>query len=286
MRNIWFLIAFLFLFPQTVSAHSEGLVPFFKMNDELPKEYPLMVENISPQTIDIPQDIAPQTYLANEPIDFLIDTQLLKQVYPEETLQKLTYQWEFGDGAKAEGVVNTHEYKSIGTYTLRIYAAFSETGVAPQLIQSTQVHIVPTKDYKLPNPQIRIKRVPITDGAASLNMQRPVNFEASFAEKPQAEIVSYQWDFGDGQKATGESVVYEYGETVIAATPVLRVTDKNGFVADTFVLLTNDANAAGINLDTNLTGSIILGVQLLVISVGGLWFARVILKKKQKKHKR
>ena len=73
-------------------------------------------------------------------------------------------------------------------------------------------------------------------------------------------------------------------DLVIAATPVLRVTDRNGFVSDAFVLLTNDANAAGVTLDTNLTGTIILGVQVLIIVVGGMWFVLSLRKKKRRKH--
>ncbi|MBO0518019.1 PKD domain-containing protein, partial [Streptomyces beijiangensis] len=29
----------------------------------------------------------------------------------------LTYSWDFGDGAKGEGLTPTHKYKKVGTYT-------------------------------------------------------------------------------------------------------------------------------------------------------------------------
>jgi hypothetical protein len=80
----------------------------------------------------------------------------------EEKLEKVTYIWDFGDGTgevKTNSPKNTHAYSKMGTYIMQILADYSQLGMAdsqPQLIQTTLIHVLPSKDYKLPEPVIKI----------------------------------------------------------------------------------------------------------------------------------
>jgi len=54
-----------------------------------------------------------------------------------------------------------------------------------------------------------------------------VTFDASESSSPGASITSYEWDFGDGETATGESVTHTY-DTADSYEVTLTVTDDNG----------------------------------------------------------
>jgi PKD repeat protein len=56
--------------------------------------------------------------------------------------------------------------------------------------------------------------------------QRSAEFDASSSYDPDGEIVSYQWDFGDGQIASGEKVSHGFS-TCGEYTVTLMVTDND-----------------------------------------------------------
>ena len=65
--------------------------------------------------------------------------------------------------------------------------------------------------------------VDVTEGNAPLE----VRFDASSSTDPDGRIVSYAWDFGDGNTGSGQIVTHTY-ETPGAYTPSLTVTDDRG----------------------------------------------------------
>jgi PKD repeat protein len=54
-----------------------------------------------------------------------------------------------------------------------------------------------------------------------------MTFHASSSSDPDGEIVSYQWDFGDGNSASGQLVTHTYSEPGLY-TVTLNVTDNDG----------------------------------------------------------
>ena len=54
----------------------------------------------------IPQDLAPENYLVNQPLTFVLDAGRLATFIPEELLQTTKFSWDFGDGTKKEGIEN------------------------------------------------------------------------------------------------------------------------------------------------------------------------------------
>ena len=82
----------------------------------------------------------------------------------------------------------------------------------------------PTQPTGTPNERpVAAFTVDVTEGSAPLE----VTFDASSSTDPDGRIVSYDWDFGDGNTGSGRLVTHTY-ETPGAYTPALTVTDNRG----------------------------------------------------------
>ena len=75
---------------------------------------------------------------------------------------------------------------------------------------------------------------PTADFSASTttpDVGEAVTFDAGASSDPDGDIQSYQWDFGDGSTATGESVTHAFGSTG-TYTVTLTVSDSTSATAD------------------------------------------------------
>ncbi len=266
-----------------VSAHAEGLTPFLKINNEYPEINPVNKEAVVPASFSIPEDSAKGTYLINEPIKFSIDTAVLTQIYSEDVLTNLVYEWELGDGSVAQGTDVKHTYKKAGSMVLTIYVDFNDPEVefARQPIETVQINVLPNKEYTIAQPVISVNRRELAARSEEVNMQNSITFEASVKNQPTAEIVSYAWDFGEGGRSTEQKAVHTYTTDPSIVTPILKVTDKNGFISYAYGMLTNGKSTEGYTFATNTVGTVILGIQAIVVVIGIIWFAIVVRKKKK-----
>jgi len=236
------LLSFGFIIPSNVSAHLAGQPPFFKINGTYSGYYPVYSTSLS--SLTLPQDLAPDKYLVNQPIEFEIDTKQLQKVVPEEVIGKTKFIWDFGDGEKREGVKNTHIYTKMGSYILTIHADTSaiEKDIPPQLLQSVLLNVLPHKDYKLPQSVIMVNgktsKDPITD-VLSFEFKEKLHFDAYRSTAPSSSIVSYFWDFGDGQSDIQKVIEHSYTKDLQIVFPLLRIKDQNGFISDSFVEISN-----------------------------------------------
>ena len=71
-----------------------------------------------------------------------------------------------------------------------------------------------------------------------------VTFDASESSDPDGSIASYEWDFGDGNSATGEVVTHTY-ESEENVTVELTVTDDEGATASTTSSIFVGGNTGG-----------------------------------------
>ncbi|WP_455219768.1 PKD domain-containing protein [Kaarinaea lacus] len=129
----------------------------------------------------------------------------------------VSYAWDFGDGNSGTGVGPVHIYTTAGTYdvTLTVTDDSGDTGNS----QTTAVIVAAA-----PPPQ-----APIADagGPYSGTVNVAVQFDGSGSTDPDGNIVSYEWDFGDGNTGTGVSPSHTY--TAAGTYDVqLTVTDDSG----------------------------------------------------------
>ena len=109
----------------------------------------------------------------------------------------LKFSWDFGDDNTAEGNVVNHSYVNNKDYALTLTVQDNEGAEAQKTI------ILPIKNV---DPIINAFTVPrgiIYEGDV-------VEFSASGSDVGIEDILTYIWDFGDGNTAVGEKVNYVY----------------------------------------------------------------------------
>ena len=128
------------------------------------------------------------------------------------------YAWDFGDGTAGAGATVTHAFAA-GTFTVTLTVTdnLGDTGSA-------------THDIIVSAPATPLPPDPQPGGPYSGTVNTPITFDASASSDPDGTIVSYSWDFGDGNTAAGVTATNTY---VMAGTfPVtLTVTDDAGLTA-------------------------------------------------------
>jgi PKD repeat protein len=126
----------------------------------------------------------------------------------------VSYQWAFGDGGSGSGVTAGHKYKTAGTYAVVLVVEDNSGnhGTTSQTVTVTEGDApVASFVYSPTNPA----------------ENETIYFNASGSTDEDGTIVSFDWDFGDGTIASGQSVTHKYGGSG-SYTVVLRVTDDDG----------------------------------------------------------
>ncbi len=125
----------------------------------------------------------------------------------------MLYSWDFGDGELGTGVSVSHPYSAAGTYTVTLTVA---DATSEDLDTTTATITVPNQP-----PSAVIEGFLISKDAMSYR------FDGSNSSDPDGEIVSYEWDLGDGNTATEDVVEHQYPETG-SYSVTLTVTDDQG----------------------------------------------------------
>lgn len=122
-----------------------------------------------------------------------------------------SYEWEFGDGSTSNEESPTHTYEADDTYAVTLTVT-DDAGVTASKSQD-----VATMNDS-PSAQFTFS----TDG-------RTVDFTNQSTD-PDGSIESVEWDFGDGNTASGESPTHTY-EAVGSTMVEMTVTDDAGATA-------------------------------------------------------
>ncbi len=272
---IKFIVSFIFLsllfFPQTVSAHLAGQPPYFKINNVYSNLYPVPTTSLS--DFNLPQDLAAENYLVNQPLQFLLETNQLP--VPEEIVKQSKFDWDYGDGsAHGTGLSNTHVYSKMGSYILTINVTSPDTN-QPQLLQSVLMNILPNKNYQLPQSTITVNgqkaKDPLTD-VLKISFDQKINFDSSLS-KSSSPITSYFWDFGDGETSANPKDTHHYNSEVHQYFPLLRIKTADGFLADSFVEVESDETVPSTFNSSNNKKMV---DPKLAMGVGGLAAAAVL----------
>ncbi|KQC29410.1 PKD domain-containing protein [Flagellimonas eckloniae] len=128
----------------------------------------------------------------------------------------VSYEWDFGDGNTSNAENPMHTYAAEGEYSVTLTVNDNEGGEditsIDVLAQEIPVNMMP---------------VAIADGTADGIISYKVNFSSSESYDPDGNIVSYEWDFGDGNMSNEENPMHTYasgGDYYVTLT----VTDDDG----------------------------------------------------------
>jgi PKD repeat protein len=132
---------------------------------------------------------------------------------PDGTI--VSYVWDFGDGSTGTGATPTHAYGLAGTYAVELCVTDDDSATS-----CCQTSATITDAPNLP---------PICDanGPYTGDVGTPIQFDGSGSSDPDGTIVTYAWDFGDGETGTGATPTHVYANpgSFLAR---LCVTDDDG----------------------------------------------------------
>lgn len=141
----------------------------------------------------------------------------------------VSYTWDFGDGNAGSGEFVDHTYNTDGTFIASLVVEDSNGGVDVETVTIT------VDPGSVDPPVASFTATPLS-GTAPLT----VSFDASASTPPAgATIVSYEWDFGDGNIGAGETVDHTYASEG-SFTVSLTVEDSNGNTDNETVTITVD----------------------------------------------
>jgi PKD repeat protein len=128
----------------------------------------------------------------------------------------VSYAWDFGDGSTGTGATPSHTYAAAGTYNVSLTVTDNDgaidTATTMATINSVPGNVGPTAD---PN------------GPYTGETGVAVAFDGSGSTDDDGTIVSYAWDFGDGNTGTGVAPSHTYGAAGTYDVS-LTVTDDGG----------------------------------------------------------
>jgi len=153
----------------------------------------------------------------------------------------LTYRWDFGDGSTGAGVSPDHAYAAGGEYTVTLIV---NDGKADSLPAESVITIAEINDP------------PVADAGPDQTVQvgQTITFDAGAGSYDIDDgIAFYEWNFGDGARAAGETAAHAYSAAGIY-TVTLTVTDFYGDIDtdEAIITVTEEstlvARVAGIDL--------------------------------------
>jgi len=127
------------------------------------------------------------------------------------------WHWDFGDGMTSDKQNPTHIYKKQGTYSVTLKVEDDQHTVSEKTLPITvSVSAPPTADFAwIPSHPWNAETVSFSDESST----------------PNGEIVSWDWDFGDGTTSTDQNPLHAYSSAQ-KYTVVLKVRDTNGTYAE------------------------------------------------------
>lgn len=131
---------------------------------------------------------------------------------PDGTI--VAYNWDFGDGNTGTGPSPSHAYVLPGVYNITL-AVTDDSGAVDSA--TTSANIDPANQAPTADP----------NGPYSGTVNTAVAFDGTGSTDPDGTIVSYAWDFGDGNTGTGSATSHTYLAAGIYNV-ALTVTDDGG----------------------------------------------------------
>ena len=116
------------------------------------------------------------------------------------------FSWNFGDNSFSSSANPSHTYQSPGVYTVTMIA-YDNNGCADTISQPVTIVTHPAASF--------ISNVP------------PCSLTGTFTNSSTGNVVSYSWDFGDGDSSAQINPAHTYAQSG-TYNVILSVTDNNG----------------------------------------------------------
>ena len=136
---------------------------------------------------------------------------------PDGTI--ISYLWNFGDGTNASGMTVDHAYTENGNYTVTLTVTDNDGAMA--VCNATK------------NILNRSPVLAFTESAVTVFTGEVIHFNASASYDPDGTIVSYFWDFGDGNTGTDVTIDHSYADNGIYTVMLTAVDNDNAIVFTT-----------------------------------------------------
>lgn len=108
------------------------------------------------------------------------------------------YTWDFGDGTSATGQTVTHQFRTVGTFMVRLTVTDSRGATA------TSINALPVAPGTPPTAAF-------TTSPTNPGVNQDVFFDATgSAPAPGRTITKYEWNFGDGDSRSGPLVTKRF----------------------------------------------------------------------------
>lgn len=130
----------------------------------------------------------------------------------------LAYRWDFGDGTGADRVVTSHVYHRPGTYRVTLDVT-DNSGRENETAQAEFEIVVAHADNISPRVSVGSDRAAFVDEI--------LEFDATGTVDVDGNLISIEWDFGDGARASGFKVPHSYRAPGVYEVNVL-VGDDSG----------------------------------------------------------
>jgi hypothetical protein len=185
--------------------------------------------------------------------------------YDPNPEDNLTYTWNFGDGESSTEESPIHAYKKIGEYVVRLTVNdtnASDTGIIKVIVISQGNN----------KPIAIIKSTASRDDVGNnlANTFEPIFFNATDSFDPDGFNLMYEWDFGDGNKNSGDKVIHEFSEDGTYKV-TLTITDMESLESQTsieIVVGTGEQVNGGNNEDESTNDTMSMGILITGIIAG------------------
>jgi len=161
----------------------------------------------------------------------------------------VSYLWDFGDRNTTTGVMVDYEYEDNGVYTVTLIVVDDNDLSGSVTATQTVMNTAPVAAF--------------TTNATTVIQNEMIHFDASESYDSDGTIVSYLWEFGDGNTATGVTTDHAYneeGEYIV----ILTVKDNDG---DSSIEVANKVVEAEVVLQLAFLSVISLGITTLTATL-------------------